>query len=134
MIYFLDTNIWIFILNEKYPHLNKRIENCDKNTLKMPSIVLSELYYKAEKSRKPERVQENIRRLLTHFEVIPFDNKCAIAAGRIKAELIIAGQKTSDSILLIAATTLANNGVIVTNNTREFLRIDGLAVEDWTIP
>jgi len=133
MIYFLDTNIWIFLLNEKYQHLNLRFENSEKNNLRMPSLVLYELYYGAEKSKNPKQNIYKIQTLISEIDIVPFDKQCARVAGNLKANLERTGQIIGNDDLLIAATALAHNGIIVTNNTREFSRVKGLKVEDWTI-
>ena len=65
------------------------------------------------------------------FEVLPFDSDCAHAYGRIRCQLERAGKKIGHNDLLIAATALANNAVLVTNNVDEFKRVPGLSLECW---
>ena len=67
------------------------------------------------------------------FDVAPFTRHAAECYGRIRADLEAKGQIIGANDLLIAATVMAENGVLVTHNTREFSRISGLAVEDWTL-
>ena len=133
MIYFLDTNTCIFILKGKYHELNERYLECDKRTIKIPSVVLFELHYGAEKSQKRELNLANIRTFVSELEIVPFDNKAAEIAGKIRSDLEKSGQPIGGYDLMIAATALANDGVVVTNNTREFSRVNGLSVKDWSV-
>ena len=132
MTYFLDTNICAFILNAKFPHLNRRFLACDKNTIKMSSVVLYELYYGAEKSQMREQNLAKIKTFISEIEIVPFDTRATIFAALIRANLERAGLPIGANDTLIAATVLANEGVLVTNNTREFERVKGLVIEDWT--
>jgi len=134
MIYFLDTNICIYIINNKIPHLIIRYIDCKKKSLKIPSLVLYELYFGAEKSERREQNIANIKVFIAEIDIIPFDTECAILGGKIRANLKRKGQMIGDYDILIAATVLSAGGTLVTNNTREFARIPGLKVQDWTIP
>ena len=133
MMYFLDTNICAFILNEKFPHLNKRYFEIAKEKIKIPSVVLFELYYGAEKSQKREQNLDKIQIFISEIEIVHFDAKAAEIAGKIRADLERAGQIIGGNDLMIAATALANRGIVVTNNSREFSRVNGLSIEDWSI-
>ena len=132
-MYFLDTNICAFIINGKFPCLNERYFACARNEIKIASVTLFELRYGAEKSQKREQNLGKIQTFLSEVEIFPFDKKAAEIAGQIRASLERAGQIIGGNDLLIAATALSNDGVMVTNNIREFSRVDGLTVEDWTI-
>jgi tRNA(fMet)-specific endonuclease VapC len=133
-VFFLDTNICAFILNGKYPKLNERYLECDKRQIKIPSVVLFELFYRAEKSQRRERNLSNIQIFVSELEIVPFDTKAAEIAGTIRADLEKIGQPIGGYDLMIAATALAapEPGIVVTNNTREFSRVKGLSVEDWS--
>jgi tRNA(fMet)-specific endonuclease VapC len=63
---------------------------------------------------------------------LPFDDAAAEVYGRIRAELASRGTPIGPYDLMIAATALANNLILVTHNTREFARVSGLVLEDWT--
>ena len=96
----------------------------------MRSIVKAELFYGALRSNNPTRTLERLR----------FGDKAAIACGQIRAPLASAGTPISAYDLQIAALAklsegiaLANNLTLVTHNTIEFGRIEGLQVEDWKI-
>lgn len=66
------------------------------------------------------------------FEIIPFDEFVLNTYGQIRANLELRGQKIGANDTIIAAIALAHNATLVTNNTNEFSRIDGLLLEDWT--
>lgn len=91
------------------------------------------MFYGAEKSQKRERNIANIQIFTSELEIVPFDTKAAEIAGTIRAELEKIGQPIGGYDLMIAATALANDGVVVTNNIREFSRINRLSVEDWSV-
>lgn len=132
-MYFLDTNICAFIINGSHPGLNKRFLGCNKRDIRVSSVVLYELYYGAEKSK---RTNENLAKIQTFFseiDIVPFDTLSAEVAGRIRTDLERKGQIIGAYDLMIAATALAYNGTVVTNNTREFSRVSGLTIEDWSI-
>ena len=129
---FLDTNICAFILNGKFPHLNKIYSGRNRSEVKIPSVVLFELYYGAEKSQRREQNFSKIRVFTSEVEIVPFDAQAAEAAGQIRAKLESAGTLIGGNDLLIAAIARANNGILVTNNTREFSRVPDLSIEDWT--
>ena len=132
-MYFLDTNICAFIINNKFPHLSDRYVEQDKSKIKIPSVVLYELYYGAEKSQRREQNIVKIQTFVSEIEIVNFDTKAAEIAGKIRSDLEKSGQPIGGYDLMIAAIALANDGVVVTNNTREFSRINGLAAEDWSV-
>ena len=132
-MYFLDTNICAFILNGKYPKLNERYLECDKRKIKIPSVVLFELLYGAEKSQRRERNLANIQIFVSELEIVSFNIKAAEIAGTIRADLEKIGQPIGGYDLMIASIALANDGIVVTNNIREFSRVNGLSVEDWSV-
>jgi len=132
MIYFLDTNICIYHLNAKSDNIKLKLDKLPREDIKIPSIVAAELYYGACKS---ERKELNIKRYLNFlaaYDVVPFSHDDSIIYGEIRADLERKGTPIGWNDLLIAATVKANDGVLVTNNTDEFSRINGLVLENWT--
>ena len=132
MIYYLDTNICIYFLVGKYPQLLTKMMSFSPNDIKIPAIVKAELLHGAEKSLKRDENLIKISSFLLPFEIIPFDDASANCYGKIKASLEKTGMLIGPNDLIIAATALANNAILVTNNTNEFCRVDGLRLEDWT--
>jgi tRNA(fMet)-specific endonuclease VapC len=66
------------------------------------------------------------------FEIAPFDALAAYSYGKIRASLEKCGQIIGPNDLIIAATVLSQNEILVTNNTKEFTRVKNLALENWT--
>jgi tRNA(fMet)-specific endonuclease VapC len=129
--YFLDTNICAYILNGTFPHLTERFLKCGKDGVKIPSIVLYELYYGAEKSQRREQNILKILTLISEIEIVPFDDHSAEIAGKIRSDLEREGRIIGGNDIIIAATALANEAILVTNNVREFERVVGLGIENW---
>jgi len=134
MTFFLDTNIIISILRENPNQkvLNK-LESQPKKEFKLPSMVKAELIAGALKSQKKKANIENIEKITSGFEIVPFDNDAAVLHGKIKAEMIKKGELIGPNDLVIAATTLSRGGILVTNNTKDFVRVKGLIIEDWLV-
>ena len=133
MMYFLDTNICVYFLNNKFPQIRERIRKIPQNDIKLPVIVVAELYYGAVKSAKREQNLSRYSSFTKLYNIVSFDNNAARIYGDIRSQLETKGQTIGGNDLIIAASTLAKGAVLVTNNTKEFSRVDGLVIEDWTI-
>jgi len=93
--------------------------------------VKVELYYGAYKSANTEKNLAVLDRLFNEFDNLPFDDKAVIKCAQIRAQLAAKGTPIGPYDFQIAAITLVNNLILVTHNTREFSRIEGLRFEDW---
>jgi tRNA(fMet)-specific endonuclease VapC len=97
------------------------------------SICIHELWYGAEKSSQQSRNEWKLRSFIADdIEVLDFSNEDARAAAQIRAELERKGTRIGEYDTLIAGQALARGMTLVTANTREFHRVQGLQVEDWT--
>jgi tRNA(fMet)-specific endonuclease VapC len=96
------------------------------------SITLSELQFGVYNSTNIERNSENLLRFLLGVEVLDYDSCAANEYGKIRAYLRRNGMPIGELDMLIAAHAKAENLTVATNNTREFKRVDGLRLEDWT--
>ena len=132
MRYLLDTNACIALLNDTSPPLAARLRRCTPADVGLPAPVAYELYYGACKSRHARRNLELLDRMA--FEIVPFDAGDARVAGAIRAELEAGGQPIGPYDLLIAGQARARALTLVTANSREFERVDGLECEDWSRP
>ncbi len=94
--------------------------------------VLGELLVGAEKSSQPERVFGEIEALIERHELIGVTGEVARAYARIRADLERRGTTIGENDLWIAATALAHDATLVTNNTAEFSRVPELKIEDWS--
>jgi tRNA(fMet)-specific endonuclease VapC len=128
MKYLLDTNTVIAILKGDLSVLARLRAHLPAD-FGLPSIVAHELYYGAYKSRQAEANLARVEAL--QFEVLSFDAEDAQHAGQIRAQLAAAGTPIGPYDVLIAGQARARQLVLVTNNVREFARVDGLRVEDW---
>jgi len=133
MIYYLDSNICVYFLKGLYPSIMENIQKINPNNIKIPSIVKAELLYGAEKSQQKSKNLSNINRFLEPFEIIPFDDDCSIIYSRIRSSMEQKGTIIGPNDYIIAATVLAKNGILVTNNTKEFERIKSLKIENWIV-
>jgi tRNA(fMet)-specific endonuclease VapC len=130
--FFLDTNICIYALKGSFPEIARRLAARTPSDIKIPSMVEAELLFGAEKSGRRERTLEILDRFLSPFEIVPFCERAARHYARIRAQLEWTGASIGPNDLIIAATSMANGGTLITHNTAEFSRVDGLALEDWT--
>jgi tRNA(fMet)-specific endonuclease VapC len=97
----------------------------------IPSIVAFEIEYGSLKSVSPRR-REVASALLARLRSMPFDLDAAREAARIRFDFERLGLVIGPSDLMIAGTALSRGAVLVTNNTREFARVKGLRLADWT--
>ena len=132
MNYFIDTNIIIYALKNSYPNIIKKFEATPSYKILIPSIVKAELDYGASKSKNPKRTRELFNKFLSIYSIVPFTDKETKIYGNIRYQLEKAGKIIGANDLLISAIVMSNNGVLVTHNTNEFSRINGLKIEDWT--
>ncbi len=133
MKYFLDTNICIYFLKGKNLSLKKKLLSHKPTDIKIPSIVKAELLVGAEKSERKKENFDKINRLLLPLEVIGFNDLESIEYSKIRASLEKKGEVIGPNDIIIASIVKANNGVLVTNNTKEFKRVKGLKIKDWSI-
>ncbi|NMG45325.1 PIN domain-containing protein [Aromatoleum toluvorans] len=130
MRYLLDTNV-VIALSKGVPAVVGRLENCAATDIALSPIVMSEIEYGIAKSKRQEHNRRIFDAIMGGFPVVPFDAAAARHYGSLRAELESAGKIIGANDMLIAAQALALGSVLVTDNVREFSRIDGLLVENW---
>lgn len=131
MTYLLDTNTCIQYLNGRSQRVKERIQSTKPEQVTLCSVVKAELFYGALRARNPQRTIALLEAFFTPFRSLPFDDRSAETYGRIRARLTDLGTPIGPNDLLIAATAVTHGAVLVTHNTREFGRVEGLAWEDW---
>jgi len=135
MNYLLDTDTAVAVLRGRPPAVRERLRRAieDGAALGISSIVLYELWHGVARS---DRVRENEERLQVFLagslEVVAFDDTDAAFAGRVRASLERARTPIGPYDVLIGGQALRHGVTLVTTNTREFNRVHGLRVEDWT--
>ena len=125
-MYVFDTNILVEFLRGRLPLALELLKNTDSRLIKIPAIVKAELLVGANKSNNPEKARNAVEQLLVNFEIVPFDDRCAIAYAKIRAELELAGKRIESNDLMIAATALSYDAVLATNDVADFGRITDL--------
>ncbi|MEK7748301.1 MAG: type II toxin-antitoxin system VapC family toxin [Nitrospirota bacterium] len=130
-MYFLDTNTCIYYLNGKSENIKKRILLNPPDHIKIPSVVKAELLLGAYKSKKRDHNIEKIEAFMQPFEIVPFDDCISYEYAGIRQALEAMGKIVGPNDLLIAAIVRFHQGVLVTNNIREFEVIEGLKLENW---
>ncbi len=132
MIYLLDTNTCIRLLNEdRNSAVSRRLAMMQSGDVTICSVVKAELYWGAFRSSRQDSNLARLERFFTEFVSLPFDDQSAIIYGQIRAGLAASGTPIGPNDLFIASIALANNLILVTHNTREFIRVQGLRLEDW---
>ena len=129
--YMLDTNICIFTVKNR-PQQVREAFNRHHGQLCISSISLMELIHGAERSAMPERNLSVIEGFSARLEVLNYDQAAATHTGQLRAELARSGTPIGPYDQLIAGHARSQGLILVTNNRREFDRVPGLRVEDWT--
>lgn len=133
-MFFLDTNTCIYFLKGTYRSIKEEFKKRKPEEIKIPSMVKAELLLGVEKS---ERREENLlvyRRFLEPFEIVGFDDDGALLYAKIRASLEKKGEIIGPNDMIIAATVMANRGILISHNLKEFKQISGLLLEDWVSP
>jgi len=131
MKYLLDTNTCIRFINGRAPAIRAKMLTVDDAEIAISAIVQAEMYTGSAKSQTPQRSREIQDEFFQRFVTIPFDHQAARIYGDIRGLLETQGTPIGGNDLLIAATAIAHDLILVTHNTREFGRIVGLKIEDW---
>jgi tRNA(fMet)-specific endonuclease VapC len=128
--YMLDTNIVIYTMKNR-PQAVREAFQRHYGQMCISSVTYMELVYGAERSSNPERNLNEIEGFAARLEVLPYDNGAAVHTGQIRAELAAKGMPIGPYDQMIAGHARSMGFVVVTNNTKEFSRVDGLRLEDW---
>ena len=131
--YMLDTNLCIHVMRNPDSPVRDRFK-AHTGELCISMITLHELIHGADKSQRPEFQRELTMDLVSRLEVLNFDAEAANHSGNIHATLAKAGAIIGAYDMLIAGHARSLGLTIVTNNSREFSRVDGLRCEDWLAP
>ena len=132
MRYLIDTNICIYIMNKRPIELINKFRQLAIGDVGISSITISELQYGISKSKHREKNQQRLHEFLAPLEILAFDEYAVKYYGDIRFQLEQKGKIIGPLDLLIAAHALSKRLILVTNNDKEFKRIEGLKVENWT--
>lgn len=131
MKHMLDTNICIFLIKHRPENVILKFMKQQPGDIAISSIAYTELLHGVEKSEAKERNRIALTMFLSEIPVIPFDDLVAQEYGVIKADLQKRGTPIGSMDTLIVAHAKSLDLVLVTNNTKEFARVNGLRLEGW---
>jgi tRNA(fMet)-specific endonuclease VapC len=130
-VYLLDTNICIYIINNRPPKVAEVFADVDIDTIGISTITVAELRYGATKSQLGERNVRALELFLRSLASYVFDDEAARQYALLRSHLEGQGTPIGPLDTLIAAHALGLNAVLVTNNIKEFSRVPDLALENW---
>jgi tRNA(fMet)-specific endonuclease VapC len=129
-MYILDTNTLIYFF-KGIGNVSSCLLEKPPRSIGIPTIVLFELEVGIAKSTSPKKRRLQLESLTSTVNILPLAHEEVKCAATIRADLENRGKSIGPYDVLIAGTALANKGVLVTHNTSEFQRIEGLQLEDW---
>jgi tRNA(fMet)-specific endonuclease VapC len=135
MKYLLDTNICIYIINEKPGEILRKFERYPIHEFGISAITQAELQYGVAKSKNKNTNQIALDEFLLPLTILPFHGEKLVGCyGKIRALLESKGKTIGPLDMLIAAHALSLDLTIISNNIKEFSRVPNLKCENWIIP
>ena len=131
--YMLDTNIVIYVIKRR-PIEVLEVFNRHAGQMSISSITLAELLHGVEKSAMPDHNLLQVEDFISRLEVLPYSDKAAAHYGDIRADLERKGTIIGVNDLHTAGHARSEGFTLVTNNTREFERVDALRLANWVEP
>ncbi len=132
MKFLLDTNICIYLINEKDAGLLRKIQTHRNDDIAISTITIAELEYGVSKSSKTHQNRLALATFLIPFSALDFDQEAATEYGIIRTWLEANGKRVGPMDMLIAAQARSKGLILVTNNEKEFAQVPALEVENWT--
>jgi tRNA(fMet)-specific endonuclease VapC len=134
MRYLLDTNICVLLIRQKSQTVLQKLTQHPFTDIAVSAITVAELQYGVAKSVHSTQNQQALDFFLLPLTILPFDEGVATTYGEIRVYLEAQGTPIGAIDTLLAAQAVGHKLIFVTNNVREFVRVPGLSVEDWTKP
>lgn len=132
MLCMLDTNICIYLIKQKPMGVVERLKRYEPGDVAISAISVAELTYEVCRSNRPDQNRTALAEFLLPLEVVAFGEGASDHYGDIRSHLEKAGNIIGSMDLLIAAHARSLSLTLITNNLREFRRVPGLRVENWT--
>jgi tRNA(fMet)-specific endonuclease VapC len=129
--YLLDTNTCIYIVNKKPPSAVNHIQSKQPDEVVISTITIAELEYGVYRSKHVDQNRIALLEFLVPFLILDFDQSAAAVYGSVRASLEQKGIPIGPMDLLLASQALSQHLILVTNNEREFRRVEGLQTENW---
>ncbi len=133
-VYMIDTDISSYIMKRSNDMVLRRLQTVPIADICISVITKSELMYGVEVSPRKQQDRAALDAYLKHVEILDYPDEAALHYGQIRAALRLTGKMIGANDLLIAAHARCLGLTLVTNNTREFGRVEGLTLENWTVP
>jgi tRNA(fMet)-specific endonuclease VapC len=127
----LDTNICIYLIKKRPHQVLETFNAYSVGEIGVSSITVAELQYGVRKSQHPVKNQQALKQFLLPLVIADFDEQAAIAYGEVRAVLEAQGTPIGPLDTLIAAQAISLDVTLVTNNVKEFSRVQGLRFENW---
>ena len=132
-MYLLDTNVLIDFMNNRNPRLTAVLLSHHPSELFVSAVTVFELEYGAAKSNWGEKTRQKMAMFLAPFNILTFDTDDAIEAAKVRAFLKKSGTIIGPYDVQLAGQALAKKLTFVTHNTREFIHVPGIIIEDWAV-
>lgn len=135
MVYLLDTDTCIFLINRRagFQKILQQMDGLRYGDVLLSTITLAELRYGVAKSQRRGKNQDHLEIFLARFAHADFDEAAARVYGRVRAALESKGSPIGPLDTLIASHALCLRATLVTNNVREFSRVNGLQIQNWSL-
>jgi tRNA(fMet)-specific endonuclease VapC len=130
--FLLDTNICLYVIKKKPLTVLKQVRSRQPGEIAISTVTLAELEYGIARSRYADRNRVALLESLLPFVILDFDQRTSTVYGEIRSFLESKGRPIGPMDLLLAVQAKSRDLILVTNNEKEFKRIDGLRVENWT--
>jgi|tagenome__1003787_1003787.scaffolds.fasta_scaffold20087125_2 tRNA(fMet)-specific endonuclease VapC len=130
MQYLLDTDIFIYIRQKRSPQVLRRFEKLELGTAAISVITFGELLFGAEKSVNPAAAMERLWELQSLLPVLPLPETAAKVYAKNRS--VLESEVIGNNDLWIASHAMIADLTLVTNNEREFRRVKGLRIQNWT--
>lgn len=131
MRYMLDTNICIYAIKHNPVEVFERLKEHDPEEICISSITYGELVHGVEKSKAVYKNRIALTLFLANIEILKFDTEAAQKYGEVRAQLEKTGKAIGPLDMLIAAHANSSGCTLVTNNIKEFERVEGLNLGNW---
>jgi tRNA(fMet)-specific endonuclease VapC len=130
----LDTHTCIFLMRGESQKLESKVQSVPLQQQLMSAVTFAELSYgvQASASAKRKQNQSTLDSLVLHLSVLDWPQAAARYYAQIRSDLKKRGAQLGAADLMIAAHARAINAIVVTNNVKDFRRVKGLEVENWT--
>ena len=131
MRYMLDTNICIYAIKHKPEKVFQELQKHDPSEICVSSVTYAELVHGVEKSAAVEKNKLALSIMLAKIEILDFNVDAANCYGKIRADLEKRGTPIGPFDMMIAGHAQSLGYTVVTNNVKEFARVEGLKIENW---